>query len=74
VRFASCKPADTLVRLFVCHNVRLRISQRREKDKGVKFCMRVRLLSLMSVSHFGELWLVGSHGGVITSGMYAVDI
>jgi len=22
----------------------------------------------MSVSHFGELWLVGSHGGGITSG------
>jgi len=25
----------------------------------------------MSVSHFGELWLAGSHGGGITSGMYA---
>jgi len=25
----------------------------------------------MSFSHFGELWLTGSHGGGITSGMYA---
>ena len=42
-----------------------------EKDRGVKFCMQVRLLSAMSFSHFGELWLTGSHGGGITSGMYA---
>jgi len=31
-----------------------------EKGKGV-----------MSLSHFAELWLSGSHGGGITSGMYA---
>jgi len=24
----------------------------------------------MSFSHFGELWLAGSHGGGITCGMY----
>jgi len=35
----------------------------------VKFCMRVRLLSGQVFSHFVELWLVGSHGGGITSGM-----
>jgi len=28
-----------------------------EKDRGVKFCVHVRLLSGMSFSHFGELWL-----------------
>ena len=41
-----------------------------EKDSGVKLCMLVRLLSAMSFSHFGELWLAWSHGGGITSGMY----
>ena len=29
----------------------------------------VRLLSAMSFSHFGELWLARSQGGSITSGM-----
>jgi len=33
--------------------------------------MHVQLLSGMSFSHFGELWLAWSHGGGITSGMYA---
>jgi len=42
-----------------------------EKDSGMKPCMRVRLLSGQVFSHFGELWLVWSHGGGITSGMYA---
>jgi len=37
-----------------------------EKDRGVKFCVRVGLLSRQVFSHFGELWLVGSHGGGIT--------
>ena len=41
-----------------------------EKD-GVKFCMRVPLPSGQVFSHFGELWLAESHGGGITSGMYA---
>jgi len=40
-----------------------------EKDRGVKFCMRVWLLSGEVFSHFGELWLVWSRGGGITSGM-----
>jgi len=31
--------------------------------------MHVRLLSGQVFSHFGELWLAGSHGGGITSGM-----
>jgi len=42
-----------------------------EKDSGMKFCAHVRLLSVMSFSHFGELWLARSHGSSITSGMYA---
>jgi len=42
-----------------------------EKDSSVELCMLVQLLSRMNFSHFGELWLVGSHGGDITSGMYA---
>jgi len=33
--------------------------------------MPVRLLSRQVFSHFGKLWLAGSHGGGITSGMYA---
>jgi len=40
-----------------------------EKDKNEKFCVRVRLLSGISFSHFGEIWLAGSHGSGITSGM-----
>ena len=28
----------------------------------------------MSFSHFGELWLVGSHGGGITSGMSCIEL
>jgi len=34
-----------------------------EKIRGVKFCMRVGLRSGQVFSIFGELWLVGSHGG-----------
>jgi len=33
--------------------------------------MHVWLLSGQVFPHFGELWLAGSHGGGITSGMYA---
>jgi len=40
------------------------------KGSCMKLCMVVRLLSAMSFSHFGELWLEGSHGGGITSGIY----
>jgi len=43
-----------------------------EKHRGVKFCLRVPLLSGISFCHFGELRLAGSHSGGITSGMYAV--
>ena len=42
-----------------------------KKGSVVTLCMLVRLLSAMSFSHFGELWLAGSHGGGITSGIYA---
>jgi len=45
-----------------------------EKDRGMKFCMRVRLLSRQVFSHFGELWLAGSHGGGITSGIIYIEI
>jgi len=37
----------------------------------ISIVLLVRLLSGMSVSHFGERWLAESHGGGITSGMYA---
>jgi len=45
-----------------------------EKDRSVKFCMRVRLLSGQVLSHYGELWLARSHGGGITSGMSYIEI
>ena len=41
------------------------------KDSGAKLCMLVPLLFMMSFSHFCELWPAGSHGGGITSGIYA---
>jgi len=34
--------------------------------RRVKFCMHVDLLSGQVLSHFGELWLAGSHNGGIT--------
>jgi len=37
-----------------------------ERDRGVKFCMRVGLLSGQVFFPFGEDWLVGSHGRGIT--------
>jgi len=43
--------------------VRLRISQRRKKARGVKFCTRVGLLSGQVFSPFGKDWLAGSYGG-----------
>jgi len=36
--------------------------------------MSVRLLSGQVFSHFGELWLTGSQGGGITSGMSYTEI
>jgi len=45
-----------------------------EKDTGVKFCTRVRLLPGQVFSPFGELWLAWSHGGSITSGMSYIHI
>ena len=54
--------------LFVCTVTDFSAAK---KDNGVKLCMLVRLLllSAMSISHFDELWLTGSHSGVITSAM-----
>jgi len=52
--------------LFVCTAADFSAA---EKDRGVKFSVRVRLLSRQFLSHFGELWLAESHGGGITSGM-----
>ena len=45
-----------------------------EKDRGVKLCTLVRLLSATSFSHFGELWLAGSHGGGISCGISYIEI
>ena len=56
--------------MFVCTIADLSAA---EKDRGMKFCMHVRLLS-WQIFHFGELWLVGSHGGGITSGMSYIHI
>ena len=41
---------------------------------AVKLCMLIRLLSGQVFSHFGELWLSGSHGGGITSGMSYIEV
>ena len=41
-----------------------------ERDRGVKFCVHVCLLSGQVFSPFGEVWLAGSRGGGgITLGM-----
>jgi len=45
-----------------------------EKDRAVKFCIRVRLLSGHVFSHFGEFWPAGSHGGGITSEMSYIEV
>jgi len=40
-----------------------------KKDRGMKFCVHVGILSGQIFSPFGEFWLAGSHGGDgITSG------
>jgi len=57
--------------MFVCTVTDFSVA---EKDRGVKFCVRVRLLSRLILSHFGDLWLVGSHGGGIISGMSYIHI
>ena len=51
---------------FFVFFVRLRISQRRKKARGVKFCTRVGLLPGQVFSPFGEHWLAESHGVGIT--------
>ena len=49
--------------LFVCHFVCMVTDfSAAEKARGVKFCMRVGLLSGQVFSPFGEDWLAGSHG------------
>jgi len=45
-----------------------------ENDSGVKLRTLLRLLSGQVFSHFGELWLAGSLGGGITSGMSYIEI
>jgi len=45
-----------------------------QKRRGVKFCVRVQLLSGQVFSHFGELWLAWSHSGGITSGTSYIEI
>jgi len=39
------------------------------KGRGMKFCIRVDLLSGLVFSPCDETWLAGSHGGGITLGM-----
>jgi len=46
--------------LFVCHFVCTVMDfSAAEKDRGMKFCMHVRLVSGMSFSHFDELVVFG---------------
>jgi len=45
-----------------------------EKDRGMKFCMHVQLLSRQVFSQFGELWLAWSRDGGITFGMSYIEI
>jgi len=46
-----------------------------EKARGMKFCMRVRLLSGQVFPPFGEHWLVGNHrGGCISTVLTSLDI
>jgi len=70
-----CRPMYVCMFLFVCllaclHVCTVTDFSAAEKDSGVKLRTLVRLLSGQVFSHFGELWLVWSHGGGITSGMY----
>ena len=58
--------------LFVIFVCRVNDFSAAEKDRGVKFCKRVGLLSGQVFLYFGELWLAGSHEVVLLSGMYAV--
>ena len=55
--------------LSFCHFCTVTDFSAAEKARGVKFCTRVGLLSGQVLSPFGELWLAGSHGGGIISGM-----
>jgi len=52
----------TVCLFFVCPVMNFSAA---EKDRGVKFCVLVRLLSGQVFSHFGELWLARSHGGAL---------
>ena len=60
--------------LFVCLLCTVTDFSAAEKDRGVKLCMLVRLLSEQVFSYFGELWLAWSHGGGISSGMSYMEI
>ena len=51
-----------LVFLFVCTVTDFPAA---ERARGVKFCMRVGLLSGQGFSTFGEYWLAGSHGAAV---------
>ena len=71
VGFASCKPADALVCLFVCTVTDFSAA---EKDRNVKLRTLVRLSSGQVFCHFGELWLAWSHGGGIRFGMSYIEV
>ena len=47
--------------LFVCHVCTVMDFSAVEKVRGVKFCVRVGLLSGQVFSPFGEQWLARSH-------------
>ena len=57
--------------LFVCTVMDFSAA---EKVSGAKLCIILWLLASMSFSHFGELWLAGSHGGRIACGIRCVRL
>ena len=60
--------------MFVCLLCTVTDFSAAEKDRGVKFCVRVGLLSGHVFCHFGELWLGWIHGGGITSVMSYIKV
>jgi len=67
---AICLPfLQYLQKIYVCFFCTVTYFSAAEKDRGVKFCMHVRVLSGQVFNHFDDLWLAGNHGGGIGSGM-----
>jgi len=60
--------------VFFCHFVcTVTDFSAAEKARGVRFCMRVGLLSGQVFSRFCELWLAGSHGAAASRRGWAIS-